>query len=146
MTGKKFYLASSFKLIHRVQKITDLLEAYGHTITEKWWDREYETGHTTELKKRYDKLRPGVFYQLKETEKSYMLDFQGIKDCDIFIFVADDKARRYNGACVELGIALAYGKPCYLLGSLENSVMFYQLKRLDCIDTLIYKLVFQGDQ
>ena len=133
----KIYLASSFKHIESVKHVADFLESQGFSITEKWWARIYDIEGkdivTTDLKKINDDLKPNEFYDITETIKSYILDLEGIQNADALVFVASDKTRKYNGASVELGIALGMKKPCYLLGKLENSVMFTPLIR--CRDT-----------
>lgn len=140
----KVYIASSFKLITKVKEIAKRLEEKGHTITVKWWERVYVIDGveiiTTELKVKNENLEPDIFYALKETRLSYWSDFHGIKDADILIFVASDYVRKYSGANVELGIALSDKKPCYLIGSLKNSALYYPLIRCIGIATLIKRI------
>ena len=143
----KIYIASSFKLIDRVLEIAEALEADGHTITEKWYDRSYHFEneglvHTTELKTRYDELSPEEFYAIPSVKQSFLKDFLGVKKADALVFVADDQPRKFNGAAVELGIALGDFKPCFLLGELETSVLYSPLRR--CRDTV--QLLAELDQ
>lgn len=138
----KIYIASSFKLIDKVKAVCDWLEYEGHEITEKWWSRPYTiksigTIHTTDLKKIYDGLESDEFYSKPETKSSFELDFVGVKNADAFVFVADDKPRKFNGANIELGIAIGRGIPCLALGELENSVLYFPVIR--CRD--IYRLL-----
>lgn len=145
----KIYIASTFSLINKVKKLAKALEWEGHTITEKWYERPYQVEGkeiiTTDLKKKYDDLLPDVFYSKPEVKLSYEVDFKGIIDADIFVFVADDMPRKYNGASVELGIALANNKLCLSIGRLETSVMFYPIIRLKTIKKLIYFLVRRNE-
>ncbi len=141
----RIYIASSFSLLDQVKAVAEVLEREGHLITVKWWDRKYdipgERGvHTVELKKRYNGLKPDEFYSKHETWFSYWSDFQGVRNADAFVFVADDEPRKYNGAAVELGIALGDKKPCYLLGCLENSVLFAPLIRCKNPQELLIRL------
>ncbi len=134
----RIYVASSFKLLDRVKELVRLLEIEGHTITVKWWSREYNIPGegkviTTELKRRYEELDPEDFYARPETSRSYYADFQGVKDAQAFIFVAADEPRAYNGANVELGIALGDHIPCFSIGALEKSVLYYTVTK--CIST-----------
>lgn len=134
----KFYLASSFSLIEKVDRISKVIEAKGHTITEKWWKRPYHVEglgvvETADLKKKYESLTPDEFYAKPETKESFFKDYVGICSADVFVFVADDKPRKYNGASVELGIALTQNIECFVIGVLEKSVLFYPVKRCNTI-------------
>jgi len=145
----KVYLASSFALIPRVEELTLALENAGHQITVRWWSREYDIPgegkvKTTDLKKRYKKLKQEEFYGHPETEFSYRADLKGVEDADAFIFVAGKAPRPFNGANVELGLALAWGKPCYVYGILPNSVMYWNTTRCDSISALIEALEAEG--
>jgi hypothetical protein len=141
----KIYLASSFSLVPRVQRISDILEENGYNIICKWWKRAYKTENlgvveTTELKKMYDNLPPEEFYSRHETKWSYEHDFKGVKDADILILIANDFPKAYNGANIELGIALSDEKPCFSLGVLENSVLYYPVKKCKTVNELLIKL------
>lgn len=141
----RFYLASSFSLIDKVEDACQRLERAGHEITVKWWSREYDIPgegkvKTTALKDRYDKLEPGLFYERPETRISYDADFQGVLDADVFILIADDEPRAYNGANIELGIALASHKPCYSIGTLDNSVLYLDVTQCDEVGGVLNSL------
>ena len=130
----KIYIASSFNLCERVEAISNILKNEGHEITVEWWNRNYIIEgegevNTQILKIRNDLLPPDIFYSLPECKLSYESDFKGVKEAEIFLFVADIKSRNYSGANVELGIALSDHKPCYYLGRLPNSVLYYKVKR-----------------
>lgn len=141
----KVYVASSFKLLDKVKLIANLLERKGFEITVKWWDRIYEIEgehiKTSDLKESYKGLTPEEFYNKRETELSYYADFEGVLDAKIFIFVADDKPRKYNGANIELGIALGAYIKCFSIGCLENSVLYYQVEQCRGIYELIKKIL-----
>lgn len=140
----KVYVASSFSLIPKVEKVVAELEKAGHKITVKWWAREYEIEgehiHTQILKKVNNSLSTAEFYSKPETKFSFDADVQGVKDADIFIFVAQDKRRAYNGANVELGIALGQGIPCFALGLLDLSVLYYPVIHCESIEELLKKI------
>ena len=138
----KFYVASSFTLIEKVEKVVKALELAGHTITVKWWDREYHIEgeglvNTQVLKKRFNELQQNDFYSKPETKFSFESDFKGVIEADVFLFVADDTPRKYNGANVELGIALANYKLCLSVGVLENSVLYYPIEKFKEIDEVL---------
>lgn len=134
----RIYIASSFKHTERVIQVARELEAAGHVITVRWWDRVFNVEgegeiHTQILKARYDQLSPEEFYSKPEAYTAFITDFMGVKKAQALVFVSGDEPRKYNGAAVELGISLADFKPCYLLGELENSVLYHPLIR--CEDT-----------
>jgi len=138
----KIYIASSFSQVDKVDLIAQNLELQGHEITVKWWSREYEIPgegavKTTDLKVRYEDLDPEDFYKKPETRRSYEADYQGVKDADALVFVAEDTPRAYNGANVELGIALGDGKPCFSLGALDKSVLYYPVFKCVFLEELL---------
>jgi hypothetical protein len=141
----KVYVASSFSLIPKVKKITKILEKRGHEISEKWWNRVYSSEglglvDTQKLKKIFDDLPPDEFYSKIETRKSYLLDLKGITEAEAFIFVANDKPRKFTGANIELGYALAKGIRCLSIGNLTNSVLYFEVIRCKNIQEILYWL------
>lgn len=161
----RVYLASSFDLIERVQEVATALEEAGHTITVKWWDRVYDIPGegrvpTRELKARDEGLDDLAFYSRPETRKSSEDDIQGVLDSDVLILVADEKPRKFNGANIELGIAIGVnlilqlqaltGGPyrCYglyapgpklilSLGRLEISPLYLPVKRCQALEEVL---------
>ncbi len=139
----KIYVASSFKLVENVKSAVEALEKAGHEITVKWWDRMYDIPGerdqvaTMELKARYEGLSPDEFYERRETFVSFASDYWGVKEADVFLFVADSVPRKFNGANVELGIAISDRKPCFSIGELETSVLYYPVIRCSDIGEVI---------
>jgi len=147
----KIYIASSFNLIQKVELVCKALEKLGYEITEKWWKRVYQTGtgdlvETSDLKKKYDSLSMDEFYSRPECRLSYWKDFKGVKKADILVFVADDKPRAYNGANIELGIALGDRKRCFSIGVLDNSVLYYEVVKTKNIMELLSQINFYNIQ
>lgn len=139
------YIASSFSLTERVDEVAKALDAAGHEITIRWWDRCFEVEgegevHTQILKTRYDALSPAEFYGKPTTDDAFLTDFLAVKSADALIWVAEDKPRKFNGAPVEYGIAVGDFKPCFLLGRLENSVMYAPLTPCEDVDQLLIAL------
>jgi hypothetical protein len=144
----KIYIASSFSLTEKVAQLAKVLESYGHTITVRWWDRSFDVEgegqvHTQELKARYEELEPEEFYRKPGAYTAFITDFMGVKEAEALVFVAAEQPRKYNGATVELGIALGDNKPCFSLGNLEKSVLFYPVQRcrspqdlVECLEVL----------
>ena len=68
-------------------------------------------------------------------------DYEGVLKADAFVLVADDVTpRKFNGANIELGIAIASHKPVYSLGVLENSALYFPLTRCVSEDDLFHRL------
>lgn len=141
----KIYIASSFAFVKEVENLSKLLEHQGHSITEKWFNRPYQipsmgTVHTTDLKKIYEALSNQEFYNKPETKTSFELDKKGVEECDAFVLYAGNKPRKFNGANIELGIAIANNKLCFALGELEKSVLYYPVRQFSNAFELIYYL------
>lgn len=127
----KIYLASSFELTPLVQTICDYLEWEGHSISVKWWSvdgfdmRDKKANHTSDS-----------FYKDPVCELIFWRDYQGVTDSDAFVIVAGDTPKKFNGANVEYGIAVALKKPCFSIGRLENSAMYYPVKKCRSLSEL----------
>lgn len=123
------YLASSFDLIDTVQVICEILEEEGHTILVKWW-----SSHGFDMWDKKVSLDSDAFYTDPICGKIYEVDFNGVKKADALVLVGAAVAPiLFNGANVELGMALAYGKPCYSIGKLKSSAMYHPV--IKCKDT-----------
>jgi len=150
----KIYLASSFKFIPRIERLTNLLEIDGFEITLKWWKRIYQTEElgqvkTSDLKKIYADLDPSEFYSKPETKQSYLSDLKAIEESEALILVAPDKASRndFVGANIELGYALALGIHCLSIGELNKSAMYHGVKKCETyIDLLSELKLLEWDQ
>ena len=69
-----------------------------------------------------------VSQQIKDVRDS---NFEAIDDCDIFILVCHPLlAKKYNGANIELGYAIAKGKRVYYWGTLERSAMYVGVEEI----------------
>lgn len=87
----KLYVASKYEAYPRAREIMDLLESWGHEITFDW-------GAIT----------------LPNPQKSVM-DQRGVQEADAVVCVFEEDLQ-YRGAWCEFGMALAWGKPIYVLG------------------------------
>jgi nucleoside 2-deoxyribosyltransferase len=127
----KVYLASSFDLTLEVEVVARYLERRGHTIAVKWWAqdgfdmRDKKADHTSDS-----------FYKDEVCQIIYERDFKGVAESDALVIVAGEAPQKFNGANVEYGIAIAFGKPCFSIGSLLNSAMYYPIRKCKRIDEL----------
>lgn len=116
----KFYIASSFDLVNRVRQIAIHLKAKGHEITVEWWHKDYKRLLIAEEE----------WYQNREVINISKRNFKGIEDADIFLLIAPKYSpKSFNGANIELGYALALGKPCYSIGKLQRSAMYVPIRK-----------------
>jgi len=127
----KVYLASSFGMVPIVEIVADYLEKLGHTISVKWWSvdgfdmRDKKADHTSDS-----------FYKDDVCRLIFNRDLNGVSESDVLVIVAGDIPKMFNGANVEYGIALALGKPCFSIGTLENSAMYYPITKCKTLSEL----------
>ena len=133
----KFYLASSFKNKVKVEQVAYYLTKRGHTITTQWWHTDFKktvSGNDAE------------WYADERVQAISKRNFKGIEDAEVLILVARKEPVKYNGANIELGYALALGKPCYSLGYLERSAMYCPVIKCKAIDELLVKIATNANQ
>jgi len=127
----KFYLASSFDLVGFVQEIANNLTELGHTITVEWWHKDFKK---LQLSKK-------AWYEDKRVENVSKRNFRGIENAEVFLLVTHpNDSRKFNGANIELGYALALGKDCYSIGKLERSAMYVPVKKCSSLSEFLEKL------
>jgi len=132
----KLYIASAFNLVPDVEAVVRWLEADGHSITVKWWSKD---GFDLRDKKA-DNDNPDAFYQDPVCELIFKRDFGGILEADAFVLIAGAAPRAFNGANVEYGIALAHGKPCFSIGKLDNSALYFPIVKCASLSELLERL------
>lgn len=119
----KVYLASSFLNKEAARSAMNMLEDNGFTITTDWTVHE-------------------GLPELEVLKQEASEDLRGVKDADVFIMLWPGRM----GSNAELGAALAYGKPCILVGGVNrfDSVYFnHDLVRLAGTVTDAIKLLRQ---
>ncbi len=148
----KVYVASSFSLIPKVERIVQALEEAGHEITVKWWDRIYDTKdlgpkETQELKKLFNNLDPDEFYSRPKTSRSYLSDLEGIEDAEVLVLIGPDTASRGSlvGGNIELGFAIGIKRIVISIGALMNSAMYAGVAKTSSIPELLKLLAFMGE-
>lgn len=116
----KIYIASSFRFTEQVRELARQLEKRLHTITCRWWLVDYKIA--------LDIADNDQWFSQPIIRTIYARSFKAIADADLLILVAPE-ATRFNGANIEVGIALALHKPVVCLGELERSAMYEPLIR-----------------
>ena len=137
----KVYIASSFSLIPKVLKVEKALEDAGFTVLCKWWTGlDHIVGEQQSLRNFGDVADPDSFYSQPACKTASDRDIAGVKEADFLVFVADDKPRAYNGANIELGIAIGADKTCFSVGVLENSALYHRVIKCKDIDDLLRRI------
>ena len=131
----KIYIASDFTLIPKIKKVCEVLEDAGHEVLVKWWSR-------LALMEKFQTFTDDEFYDETENRNAYEMDFEGVMECDVLLFVADDEPKYYGGANVELGIALGNQKRCMSIGRLRKSAMYYPVYRAKDMTDVLCNLSF----
>jgi nucleoside 2-deoxyribosyltransferase len=130
----KFYLASSFNLIEKVKITAEFLKERGHIITIEWWKYDY---------KKLD-LSDKEWYKDNRVTNISSRNFGGIREAEVFILVADsEKSKKFTGANIELGYAIALGKACYSIGLLERSAMYVPVEQYNSIEQVLSRVESQ---
>lgn len=77
-----------------------LRDVLGHEITHEWWLSE------------------------EKTAEQALRDLQGVQEADAVIAVFTHDDYPYRGTWVEVGYALALGKPVYIVGTAGDQCIF----------------------
>ncbi len=122
----KFYIASSIKNKDKVQDVFNALITKGHEVTTDWTLTDDIPEDERGLKKDY----------MRSIAKR---DFEGIRECDVFILLSAPSEGR--SMYVELGLAIAMyeatGKPSvFVVGSDNKESVFYFHPAVQCVGSL----------
>lgn len=122
----KFYIASNINNKDKVQEVFDTLQAKGHEVTTDWTltddipedARGYKRDYIRSIAKR---------------------DFEGIRECDVFVLLS--KPSEGRSMYVELGLAIAIqeatGNPLvFVVGPDNNESVFYFYPSVQCVSSL----------
>jgi len=114
---KTVYIASSSKFVDDCKKLEEwLFEKYEVEVTRPWWRhyfKEYE---------KYKAMSDQEFYSDTKVQLVPVLDFKGVDDADLVIILVKDRYK-LTGALIEMGYALAKGKPVIVFGKMKRSAM-----------------------
>jgi nucleoside 2-deoxyribosyltransferase len=129
--SRTIYIASSFSLTDRVQRVYEALESAGHEVPDVWWNEDL---------KQID-LPDDKWYQHPDVEAIAERHWNSIEEADAYVLVCpEEEPKKYNGANVELGYAHANGLDCYSVGALERSAMYVPVNRVGSIGELLGEL------
>jgi len=124
----KVYLASSFDLIKKVEASAKVLREKGHAVTVEWWRKDYKKLP----------LADADWYEDPRVAAISERNFRGIRETDIFVLIAPTlTSKKFNGANIELGYALALEKPCYSVGRLKRSAMYVPVIKCGSIEEVL---------
>lgn len=133
-TEMKIYLAARYSRRFEMQDYRETLIKAGHEITSRW----IEGGHEITL----DPEDPGNIRFAIE-------DWSDLIDADLVIHFSDEpdaKTRGRGGRHVELGIALALGKPIILVGRRENVFHYLpQIRQFNSFEDALERGFKSGD-
>ena len=128
---EKVYLASKFPFADRVAEIAETLKEHGIEITKDWWNFDYKTLD----------LPDDEWYRHPDVVRISQENFKAIDRADALVIVANgDDVCKFNGANVELGYAIAKGKPCYSIGKLDRSAMYAPVLQLPSVEAFIDRI------
>jgi hypothetical protein len=127
----KIYIASSSKFINECQILaTNLEEEFDFTITRKWWN------HYVKDEPKFKDIADQAFYAHPQVQTINWLDFEAVREADAVVVITKDEYK-LTGAMIELGYALALGKPVYILGDFKRSAMLASCIQVRDIQQLI---------
>jgi nucleoside 2-deoxyribosyltransferase len=126
----KIYLASKSTMEKQVREVSEELKKQGHQMTVEWWDFPKARNIVAE--------NDELWFQHKHIQWICDRDLKAVESADILILVANaDEETRFDGANVELGYAMALGKPCISVGKITRSAMYAQIHRCGSITELV---------
>jgi len=122
----KFYVASSIANKAEVQDVFSALKTKGHEVTTDWTLTDEIPEDVRGLKRDY-------------TRSIAKRDFEGIRECDVFVLLS--KPSEGRSMYVELGLAIAMyearGKPLvFVVGPDNNESVFYLHPAVQRVGTL----------
>ena len=86
--------------IWHAPKFQELRDVYGYDVNCRWIDMDDKNPI---VKRRKDIL--------------WQICFEDVRDCDFVLLYCEDMSEEQRGALVEIGMAYAFGKPVYAVGT-----------------------------
>lgn len=98
----RIYIAGRYSRRVEFQDFANQLKEIGHTITSRWLDGRHDGVDDAQCAKD---------------------DFEDVKSADVVIsFTEEPRCATRGGRHVEFGLALAWGKPCIMIGDKKEHV------------------------
>ena len=96
----KIYVAGKYEDVDRIRKAQEIVVECGHTVSFDWTYRR-----PTKIENTYG-------------------DYWGVLEADALLFVNVDETLPYRDSMIEIGLAVAWGKPVYYMNEahMEKSV------------------------
>lgn len=129
MKSLSIYIASSFDEEEYCNTVLSALQEDGHKVPDVWWN--------IKTKRDFDKKSDLEFYGAPIIKAIAKRHWETIKNVDLVILVSNVKQERsFTGANVEVGYALALGKPVVSIGKLKRSAMYADIIQCDGVEEL----------
>ena len=130
----RIYVAGKWEEKEHVREIQNTLRKAGHSITHDWTAldlaHEAPAGHI-DAKEIY----PGKWYYTEELRGQAKADLLGVVDAEVFVAVCV-KDYRYAGTFTEMGMALVYDIPVFIIGKYANYNIFTYLPSVTVVDSV----------
>lgn len=107
----RFYIATKFQNKEGVKNAIRLLTKAGHTVPFDWSEAQVANREQAEL------------------------DVKGVRDAQALLGLFEEEYE-YKGAIVEFGIAVALGKPIFIIGNKLDSMIFIHLPNVYKFNTV----------
>lgn len=132
----KLYLASSFDFAALCQEVRVAVEQEGHTVPDVWWN--------VRTKDDMKGMSEEAFYDSPTVRAIAARHWRTIDACDALVLVIGKDSARFTGANIEVGYAIAKGKPVLCIGTPKRSAMYVALARCQDIPDLLAALNIIG--
>lgn len=129
MKSLKLYIASSFEEAKNCETVRRNLKRDGHIVPDVWWN--------VKTKDDFEGLADFEFYGAPLVQSIALRHWATLQECDAVILVSNATTeRKFTGANVEVGYALALGKPVFSIGKIKRSAMYAPIVKCDTSDEL----------
>lgn len=125
----KCYIASSFDESSTCESVYSILSHRGVEVPDIWWN--------IRTKDSFKDNTEEEFYSNSIVQAIAARHWNTLKQVDFVIVVSNlEKERSFTGANVEIGFALALGKPVLSIGKLKRSAMYSPVIKCKSFDDL----------
>lgn len=124
----RVYTAMAFGGYERVRRLNQDLREVGHVVTHDWTlgDQFGDDGHPIITRENEHEQEIAVLRQ------AAISDSRGVRTADLVVYLADDPAAM--GALIEVGQAIAYGVPVWVVAPFKLTA-FFHMSGVEVIDT-----------